>query len=44
VTTTVPLNKVGQELTAIRFSLDSQGRLIAGSLNSLYKPLRSAGS
>jgi len=44
VTTTVPLFKVGQELTAIRFKLDAKGRLVPGSVNSLYKPLRSAGS
>lgn len=44
VTTTVPLFKVGQELTAIRFKLDEKGRLVPGSVNSLYKPLRSAGS
>ena len=44
VTTTVPLFKVGQELTAIRFRLDDKGRLVPGSVNSLYKPLRSAGS
>lgn len=44
VSTTVPLFKVGQELTAIRFKLDAKGRLVPGSVNSLYKPLRSAGS
>jgi len=44
VTTTVPLFKVGQELTAIRFRLDDKGRLVPGSVNSLYKPLRSAGT
>lgn len=44
VTTMVPLFKVGQELTAIRFRLDAKGRLVPGSVNSLYKPLRSAGS
>jgi hypothetical protein len=44
VSTTVPLFKVGQELTAIRFKLDGKGRLVPGSVNSLYKPLRSAGS
>jgi len=44
VTTMVPLHKVGQELTAIRFRLDDKGRLVPGSVNSLYKPLRSAGS
>ncbi|HEY7688586.1 MAG TPA: hypothetical protein VH835_07820 [Dongiaceae bacterium] len=44
VTTTVPLKKVGQELTAIRFKLDAKGGLVPGSLNSIYKPLRAAGS
>jgi hypothetical protein len=38
------LKKVGQELTAIRFKLDAKGGLVPGSLNSIYKPLRAAGS
>lgn len=42
VTTTVQLRKQGQELTALRFLLDSHGRLVAGSVNSLFKPLRAA--
>ncbi len=44
VSTHAPLFKVGQELTAIRFKLDSKGQLVPGSVNSIYKPLRSAGS
>src|SRR5215510_8500629 len=43
VTTTAPLFKVGQELTAIRFRLDSEGQLVPGSINSIFKPIRSAG-
>jgi hypothetical protein len=42
VTTTVQLRKEGQELTALRFRLDSDGGLVAGSVNSLFKPLRVA--
>jgi hypothetical protein len=42
VTTTVQLRKQGQELTALRFRLDADGRLVAGSVNSLFKPLRVA--
>src|SRR5215510_7012356 len=43
VSTTAPLFKVGQELTAIRFRLDSEGQLVPGSINSIFKPIRSAG-
>jgi hypothetical protein len=42
VTTTVELRKEGQELTALRFRLDAKGGLVAGSVNSLFKPLRVA--
>jgi hypothetical protein len=42
VATTVQLRKEGQELTALRFRLDADGRLIGGSVNSLFKPLRVA--
>jgi hypothetical protein len=42
VATTVQLRKEGQELTALRFRLDSDGSLVAGSVNSLFKPLRAA--
>jgi hypothetical protein len=40
--TTVELWKQGQELTALRFRLDSHGGLVPGSVNSLFKPLRVA--
>jgi hypothetical protein len=42
VSTMVELRKEGQELTALRFRLDAAGRLVAGSVNSLFKPLRVA--
>ena len=42
VETAVQLRKEGQELTAIRFRLDPNGGLVAGSVNSLFKPLRAA--
>jgi hypothetical protein len=42
ITTTVQLSQQGQELTALRFHLDSKGGLVAGSVNSLFKPLRMA--
>ena len=42
VETTVQLRKEGQELTAVRFRLDAHGDLVAGSINSLFKPLRVA--
>ena len=42
VATTVQLRKEGQEMTALRFRLDAGGDLIAGSVNSLFKPLRMA--
>jgi hypothetical protein len=42
VATTVQLRKEGQELTALRFRLDPNGGLVAGSVNSLFKPLRVA--
>lgn len=31
----------GEEKTAIRFSMDQDGLLVTGSINSLFKPLRS---
>ena len=34
--------KANQELTAVRFRLDAGGRLVAGSVNSLFKGLRVA--
>jgi hypothetical protein len=42
VATTVELRKESQELTALRFRLDANGGLVAGSVNSLFKPLRAA--
>lgn len=41
-TTTVQLRKPNQELTALRFKLDSTGKLVQGSINSIFKPLRVA--
>jgi hypothetical protein len=41
--TTVELDHENQEVTAFRFRLDGEGRLVAGSVNSLFEPLR-AGS
>jgi len=41
-TTTVELRKANQELTALRFRLDSNGELMPGSVNSLFKGLRVA--
>lgn len=42
VTTTVELHRENQEVTALRFRLDSEGRLLSGSVNSLFKELRVA--
>jgi hypothetical protein len=42
-TTKLDLSYAGQESTAFRFSMDRKGRLVSGSVNSLYKPLRSGG-
>ena len=42
VTTTVQLRKESQELTALRFRLRPDGDLVAGSVHSLFKPLRTA--
>lgn len=39
--TGVDLQHEGQEITAFRFSLDEKGRLIAGSVHDLPRPLRS---
>jgi hypothetical protein len=41
-TTTVELRKPNQEFTALRFRLDSNGLLVPGSVNSLFKGLRVA--
>ncbi|WP_207481089.1 hypothetical protein [Arenibaculum pallidiluteum] len=40
--TTVRLEREGQELTAFRFRLNERGELVAGSINALHKPLRAA--
>lgn len=42
VTTTVQLRHENHQVTAFRFSLDSEGHLVTGSVNSLYKELRMA--
>jgi hypothetical protein len=42
VTTTIELHRENQEVTALRFRLDSKGRLLSGSVNSLFKELRVA--
>ncbi|TIX28818.1 hypothetical protein [Mesorhizobium sp.] len=42
VNTTVKLVSNGQERTAIRFKLTDQGEIVPGSMNSVFKPLRSA--
>lgn len=42
LTTKVSLDRNGQEITAFRFRLDGDGKLIRDSVHSLYKPLRSA--
>ena len=42
VTASVELKANGQERTAVRFRFDGAGDLVPGSLNTVYKPLRSA--
>jgi hypothetical protein len=42
LTTKLNLAHQGQELTAFRFSLDEDGRLVPGSVHDLPKPLRAA--
>ncbi len=37
----VRLDRLGQELTVVRFSLDRDGRLVPGSIHDLERPLRS---
>ena len=41
-TTTVTLNRVGEELTVARFQLDERGYFVPGSLHDLQRPLRNA--
>jgi hypothetical protein len=42
VATTVELRRENQEVTALRFRLDAEGKLVVGSVNSLFKELRVA--
>ena len=42
LTTKLKLDHQGQEVTAFRFALDGDGRLVAGSVHDLPKPLRAA--
>lgn len=44
LTTTVMLNKENEEITAFRFRLDEAADLVRGSVHSLQKPLRVAGT
>ena len=44
VATKLTMKGNGQELTAFRFKLTKEGQLIEGSLNHIFKPLRSQGS
>lgn len=37
--TTVTLTKISQEITAMRFTLDTNHNLVPGSVNHLFKPL-----
>ena len=41
-TTSLKLTANGQEKTALRFDLDAAGKLVPDSLNSVFRPLRSA--
>ncbi len=36
----VRLNKQNQEITVFRFKIDENGRMVSGSMNDIYKPLR----
>lgn len=40
--TTARLDRLGQEITVFRFTLADDGSVVQGSVNSLYRPLRSA--
>lgn len=42
VTATVKLHKNGEEKTAIRFKVNAEGAIIPGTMNSVFRPLRSA--
>jgi len=37
-----PRRHENQELTALRFGLDAEGALVAGSVNDVFKELRGA--
>lgn len=41
-TTRAVLHSTGEELTAIRFKLTADGKLVPGSMNHVFRPLRSA--
>jgi hypothetical protein len=41
-TTSVTLATNGQEKTALRFRLDKDGKLVPGSMNNVFRPLRAA--
>lgn len=41
-TATVSLMANGQERTAVRFKIDAAGKFVNGSLNAVFRPLRSA--
>ena len=43
ITTTVQLRHENDQVTAFRFTLDKDGDLVAGSMNTVYKDLRTAG-
>ena len=40
--TRIRLDREGQEITAFRFTLNDKGDMVPGSLNAIFKPLRSA--
>ena len=42
-TTKLEMTYAGEEKTAFSFSMSKDGRLVTGSINSLFKPLRSGG-
>ena len=42
LSTKLTLRREGEELTGFRFTLDQDGRLQAGTVHNLYKPLRAA--
>ena len=41
-TTSLTLTANGQEKTALRFRLDKDGKLVPGSMNNVFRPLRAA--